>query len=123
MGLFNRKKKAPSSAPTKEKVVADMRAEAKVQADKLLKTANECASLVNKTTDPAVFFSKYKLMLDSLGKLAGLDGLMNFTGETPREAYGRIKAQFKQETNTFPSARNCWPPTSSITPRIRSRPD
>lgn len=102
MGLFNRKKaNAPNRAPTKEKVAADMRAEAKVQASKLIKIAKECASLVNKTTDPAVFFSKYKLMLDSLRKLEGLEGLVNFTGETPREAYARAEAQFKQETNTF----------------------
>lgn len=101
MGLFNRKKKAAQSAPTKEQVAADMRAEAKAQSAILLKTANECAALVNKTTDPAVFFSKYKLMLDSLGKLAGLECLVNFTGETPRDAYARIEAQFKQETNTF----------------------
>lgn len=101
MGLFNRKKKAEERAPTKEKVAADMRAEAKAQAAKLIKTANECASLVNKTTDPAVFFSKYKLMLDSLGGLSGLEGLVNFTGETPRDAYERVEAQFKQETNTF----------------------
>lgn len=48
-----------------------------------LKIANDCANLVNKTTNPEVFFYRYEMMLEMMDNLAGVERYVKFKGVSP----------------------------------------
>lgn len=90
-------------AHAKAELAARMRAEAKEQAGRHLKIVNESAALVNETTNPEVFFSRYNLILEHLERLAGLEctGIFSNSRELPSEAFLRTEAMFPAATNKF----------------------
>lgn len=97
------KRERDDEARAKAELAARMRAEAKEQSGRHLKIVQESAALVNETTNPEVFFSRYNLILEHLERLAGLEctGIFDNSPELPSEAFLRIEAQFPTETNTF----------------------
>lgn len=106
MGLFDKRKQklaAEREAVEKRVLAMKIRAQAKEYSEQWLKIVNDCAELVNTTKNPAVFFSRYELMLDHLEKLAGLEctGIFANSKELPSEAFLRIEAMFPTETNAF----------------------
>ena len=106
MGLFGKKKArlaAEREAREKQELANRIRAQAKEQADQWLKIVKDCAEIVNTTKNPEVFFNRYRLMLDYLEKLAGLEctGIFSNSPELPSEAFLRTESIFPGETNCF----------------------
>ena len=95
--------KAEKEARAKAEFAARMRAEAKEQGDRHLKIVKESAALVNETTNPEVFFSRYNLVLEHLEPLVGLEctGIYDNSPELPSQAFERIDALFPTATNRF----------------------
>jgi hypothetical protein len=87
----------------KQKLANDIRAQARLQSQQLLKIVNDCAELVNTTVNPEVFFKRYNLMLEHLETLTGYEctGIFDKSPELPSEAFLRIESQFAYETNKF----------------------
>ncbi len=97
------KRKSDDEARAKAELAARMMAEAKEQGDRHWKIVKESATLVNETTNPEVFFSRYNLVLEHLERLAGLEctGIYDSSPELPSEAFERIDALFPTATNRF----------------------
>lgn len=87
----------------KQKLANDIRAQARLQSQQLLKIVKECAELVNTTINPEVFFKRYSLMLENLEALVGLEctGIFENSPELPSEAFSRVEAQFDAATKNF----------------------
>lgn len=90
-------------AQQKQKLAADIRAQAWEQSKQHLKIVRDCVELVNTTTNPAVFFPRYNLMLEHLEALSGLEctGIFESSKELPSAAFLRVEAQFPAATNDF----------------------
>lgn len=105
MGLFDKRKQKAAEREAKEKaeLARRIREQAKEQADQWLKIVYDCAELVNTTKNPDVFFPRYELMLEYLGKLSGLEctGIFSNSRELPSVALARVEAQFSTATNDF----------------------
>lgn len=103
---MNNKRKAKAKereAQQKAQIAAGIRKQAREQAGQYLKIVHDCADLVNSTTNPDVFFPRYKLLLDNLGKMAGLEctGIFDGSNKLPSDDFLRIEAQFSEATNAF----------------------
>ena len=100
-----RKRETHTTRVIKEKqMIADrIREQAREQSQQLLKIVRECTDLVNTTSNPEVFFSRYNLMLEHLESLAGLEctGIFENSSELPSEAFLRIENQFIAAANDF----------------------
>lgn len=64
---------------------------AQFMAPQYLKTANDCARIVNSTKNPEVFFSRYQLLIDKLEQLAALEKYIKFSGTKPSKQLIEIK--------------------------------
>ncbi len=95
--------KTAQEAREKQELANKIRAQAKEQSAQWLKIVHDCANLVNTTKNPEVFFPRYKLMLEYLEKLAGLEstGIFRNSKELPSEALLRIEKQFPAATENF----------------------
>lgn len=66
-----------------------------------LKTAVDCAELVNTTVNPEVFFTRYDLMLEQLSKLAAVENKYPFKQGVPSETLKTLLEDREAETDTF----------------------
>lgn len=104
MGLLSKAIKATGKAIDKEiKRKQKEKEEAALKARQWLKIVQDCAKLVNETVNPEVFFSRYRLMLENLKKLVGLEktGVFSKSKEMPSTALSRMEKQFTAATNDF----------------------
>jgi hypothetical protein len=110
MGLFDFFKKkekletpAEREAREKKALADNIRTQAKMQSQQLLKIVHDCAELVNTTVNPEVFFMRYNLMLENLEKLAGLEctGIFDNSPALPSAEFLRIEKLFTAATNDF----------------------
>ena len=94
---------AESVIREKQKLAEDIRVQARFQAQQYLKIVNDCATLVNTTVNPDVFFKRYHLMLENLESLAGLEctGIFDNSPELPSDTFLRVEAQFDAATIDF----------------------
>jgi hypothetical protein len=106
MGLFGKKKArlaAEQEAKAKRELADRIIAQTKEQTDQWLVIVGDCVELVNTTKSPEVFFQRYSLLLELLGKLSGFECTGIFAGskELPSEARARVEALFPEATNDF----------------------
>ncbi len=80
---------------SKEKAVAEM------MAPQWLKIMMESRDIVNRTTDPEVFFSRYDLVIENANKLAGISKYVKFKGTKPAEVLRQVTAQEDAATRDF----------------------
>ena len=66
------------------------KAEAEMMAPQFLKIAYDCVQLVNETTTPDVFFSRYDLLINVLRKLTSLKNYIKYSGTDPGETLVEI---------------------------------
>ena len=87
----------------KKALSGNIRKHAQFQSQQLIKIVKDCAELVNTTTNPEVFFTRYNLMLERLEELVGLEctGIFDNSPELPSTAFQRIENQFDAATNDF----------------------
>lgn len=75
--------------------------EAHFMAPQWLRIVNDCATLVNTTVNPEVFFYRYDLMLENIEKLASIEKIVHFSGKKPSAQLKELRAQKERETDTF----------------------
>lgn len=74
---------------------------ARFMAPQWLKIARDCTNLVNKTTNPEVFFSRYDLLIEQYRNLAGIEHLVKFSGTKPSAQLRNVIASREHETELF----------------------
>ncbi len=72
-----------------------------IQVNNDLRIIQDCVNLVNKTTDPDVYFSRYKLMLEKAEHLKLFEPYISFTGDSPSRSLEKLKAEEQQSINDF----------------------
>ena len=95
--------KSAREAREKQELAEKIRAQAKEQSAQWLKIANDCANLVNTTKNPDVFFPRYKLLLENMQKLAGLEstGIFSKSPNLPSAEFLRLEKLFPAATENF----------------------
>ena len=74
---------------------------AKFMAPQWLRIVNDCATLVNQTTNPEVFFYRYDLMLEHVENLSKIQRIVHFSGTKPSAQLKILIEQRERETDTF----------------------
>lgn len=77
------------------------KAQAQALAPQWLKIANDCANLVNKTTNPEVFFNRYDTMLEMMDNLSGIERYVKFKGIKPHIQKQQLIEDKEQQTTIF----------------------
>ncbi len=72
-----------------------------IQVNNDLRIIQDCVNLVNKTTDPDVYFSRYKLMLEKAEHLKLFEPYISFTGDSPSRSLEKLKTEEQQSINDF----------------------
>ena len=72
-----------------------------MMAPQWLKIMMESRDIVNRTTDPEVFFSRYDLVIENANKLAGISKYVKFKGTKPAEVLRQVTAQEDAATRDF----------------------
>lgn len=79
-----------SEAGIVEDLVVRNRQDAEALAPQCLRQANETADILNNTTNPDTFFSRYDFLIGRLEVLSACEAYLSFTGENPSVTLARI---------------------------------
>lgn len=71
-------------------IAVDSKQNAEILAPQLLKQAKETADILNQTTNPDTFFSRYDFLIGRLKALCACEDYISFTGETPSVTLARV---------------------------------
>lgn len=66
-----------------------------------LRIVNDCASLIETTLNPDVFFMRLNLMMEKTKHLASLETFINFIGDSPSEAYEKFANNYQETVKQF----------------------
>lgn len=66
-----------------------------------LRIIKDCIELVNTSSNPEVFFSRWETLLDKVKHLILFEPYVNFSGESPSESYNKLISQYEQSVNDF----------------------
>lgn len=75
--------------------------QAQALAPQWLKIANDCANLVNKTTNPEVFFNRYDIMLETMDNLSEIERYVKFKGIKPHIQKQQLLEDKEHQTMIF----------------------
>lgn len=75
--------------------------QAQALAPQWLKIANDSANLVNKTTNPEVFFNRYDLILEMMDNLSGAERYVKFKGVKPHIQKRQLIEDKEHQTMLF----------------------
>lgn len=75
--------------------------QAQYLAPQWLKIANDCAGIVNKTTNPEVFFNRYDIMLEMMDNLAEIEQYVKFKGVKPHIQKQQLLEDRENQTMIF----------------------
>ena len=79
-----------SEAAMVDELVVRNRQDAEVLAPQCLRQANETADILNNTTNPDTFFSRYDFLIGRLEVLSNCEAYISFTGEKPSVTLARV---------------------------------
>lgn len=79
-----------SEAGMVEDLVVRNRQDAEVLAPQCLRQANETMDILNHTTNPDTFFSRYDFLIGRLEVLSACEAYLSFTGENPSVTLARV---------------------------------
>ena len=71
-------------------ITVNSKQNAEILAPQLLKQAKETADILNQTTNPDTFFSRYDFLIGRLKTLCACEDYISFTGETPSVTLARV---------------------------------
>ncbi len=74
---------------------------AQMMAPQWLKIVEDSVRLVNTTTNPAVFFFRYNLMVEHLEKLTQIEHLVRFSGTRPSAQLSKVTSERNYQTSLF----------------------
>lgn len=74
---------------------------AKALAPQYMRIINDCSKLVAETKTPDVFFSRYDLLLETLGKFAQIEGAAPIASGSPSAELARLSGLREEATDDF----------------------
>lgn len=70
-------------------------------AKNMLKQVNDCAKIVNTTTNPEIYFSRLNFLFDLLLELRKYEKYHIFTGKSPTQDYNSLLNNLESSVNLF----------------------